>query len=134
MARYPDKPQALVDYAGILGLAHLRDPSGRTIASSRVALPYPRAHVGMLAPMPGAVCKEPGKHELKIEGYTLTIYVSPGISPAAVAARIEGCKRLMRALGRADAPWGPPDGGEGGRGPPAAELRVWPPPLGRKPS
>ncbi len=32
MARYPNKLQALVDYAGVIGVAWLRDPSGRLIA------------------------------------------------------------------------------------------------------
>lgn len=34
MARYPHKPQALVDDAGGISVAWLRDPSGRLIASS----------------------------------------------------------------------------------------------------
>lgn len=89
MARYQNKPQALVDYAGVIGVAWL--------------------------------------YVVKLGGYTMTILGSAGIAPSAVRARLDGCTRLLRAMGDAAVPWPPPGGGSGGSGAAIAELRVWPP-------
>jgi hypothetical protein len=128
MSRYPNKPQALVDYAGILGLAHLYE-AGRLIASS---LRRPREGSGgmdeaLFLRVPGPACCEPGSHELKAGGYTLTVISAAGLSPRAVKERLDNCMRLLRALANAPSTFIPPEGGDGGDGPASAELRLWAP-------
>jgi hypothetical protein len=130
MSRYPDKAKALVEYAGAIGIAWLYDPYGWMVASypPDLVLSSPPDVVDLLLPsVPGAICTEPGRHQVKVGGYTLTVISTPGLLPKAVSARIEGCRRLLRAMGEAPVPWVPGDGGEGGSGPAPAELRVWPP-------
>jgi hypothetical protein len=112
VARYPNKPQALVDYAGVIGVAWLRDPAGRLITSS--CSPEPQELAPADAPLaarltrevpraPGVPCTEAGTHVLKLSGYTMTILSAAGITPSAVRARLDGCRRLLRAMG--EAPW-----------------------------
>jgi len=127
MARYESKARAIVDYAGILGVATLRGPTGATLASSGLP-PEIVANYGLkLSPrVPGALCSTPTTHELKAGGYTLTIVVSPGISPLAVKTRLAACMRLLRALGDAPIEALPPTR-SGGPGPANAEIRVWAP-------
>ena len=136
MARDQNKPQALVDYAGVIGVAWLRDPAGRLVAAScsmqtqELALAdelLERRLARELPRVPGVACFGAGTHVVKLGGYTMTILAAAGISPSAVRARLDGCTRLLRAMGDAAVPWSPPGGGSGGSGPANAELRVWPP-------
>jgi hypothetical protein len=125
--RYSNKPQALVDYAGILGAAHLRDGSGRLIASTVPLLPphlRPSEDTHVFR-VPGAVCREPGRHVLEYGGYRLDIVASAGLSPRAVKERLDNCRRLLRALANSSTSFVPPDHGSGGSGPAPAEIRVW---------
>jgi hypothetical protein len=127
--RYPDKAKALVDYAGILGVAHLRDGAGRVIASSYPLPPRALRHSddGYVFRLPGAACREPGRHELNYGGYTLSIIAAAGLSPRSVKERLDNCMRLLRALANDLTSFVPPDPGGGGAGPANSELRVWPP-------
>jgi hypothetical protein len=148
VARYPNRPQALVDYAGVIGVAWLRDASGQRVACSSSVPPQRRegplspsevelddqrvglllrSAIGELPRAPGSPCTEAGKHVVKVDGYTLTILSAAGISFPAIRARLEGCRRLLRSMGDACMPWSPPGGGGGGAGPANAALRVWAP-------
>jgi hypothetical protein len=112
--RYPDKMQALVDYAAAVGAARLADGHGRVVIAGG----------GLPCELLGA---QPATHEVKVGAYTLSLYPVPGMLPLAISKRIEGCARLLRLL-PAPLPGVPPRGGAGGSGPASAELRMWPPP------
>ena len=131
MPRTVSKPQALVDYAGVIGVAWLRGPNGATLATS---LRHDRSAFlddASFLRVPGALCAKPSRHVVKQGGYTLTIHAAAGISPYAVAGRLEGCRKLLRALGEAPVDFTPPGSDGGGTGPANAELRVWAPPRHR---
>jgi hypothetical protein len=111
--RYPDKMQALVDYAAAVGAARLTDGQGRIVVAGG-------------EPPPESLDGGAPRAEMKVGTYTLCVYPMPGMLPLAVAKRLEGCARLLRLL-PAPLPSAPPRGGAGGSGPLPAALRVWPP-------
>jgi hypothetical protein len=115
IVRYPDKMQALVDYAAAVGAARLTDGQGRVVTAGGDLLG------GLLGED-----AQPAEYELKVGSYTLSLYPAPGMLPLAIAKRIDGSRRLLRLL-PVLSPGLPPRGGAGGGGPAHAELRVWPP-------
>lgn len=113
--RYPDKMQALADYAAGVGAITLADGHGRVVRAGE-AIPTRLLGGELLAIAP---------IELRVGGFTLSIQPVPGMSPLSVARRVEGCKRLLRLL--PSPAFGPPPEGGSDSGPANAEVRVWPP-------